>query len=94
MISTRGEKTMAAKKAHKHRKTKLTIKGKGECGSKVHCDISFDSSGNLIIKDKSGKDIAPLSGNPNCTMDDNIIEGLASKNPTWVKIGGRWYKIG
>lgn len=80
--------------AKKKRNSKLTISGVGESGSKVHCDIEFDASGDVIVKSKSGKTITPLTGDPSCSVGDMVIEGLASKNPTWVKIGGRWYKIG
>lgn len=74
------------------RQTKLTITGTGETGDKIHCKISFKKkTDDPVVKDATGNDAEVLQTRP---PGLSIIEEIVGENPTWVKIGGKWYKIG
>ena len=82
------------------RKRELSIKGKGELAH-VDVDITFDTeTGELVeIKNKNtgGGVVENPPGqedNPECTLNNIILESLVDFNPTWVKINGKWYRIG
>ena len=70
------------------------FKGWDEDGNKIVFKLKGkDSSGKPIVTDEDGSPI-PETSQPPYDEDDVIIELLVSQNPTWVKIGGRWYKVG
>ena len=53
-----------------------------------------DGDGNPIIVDKDG---TPIPEHPAGPADPDKLELAAEifvENPTWIKIGGRWYCIG
>ena len=77
-------------------KAKIQIKGTGPGGNDINMWVIFneDKQEWEVSKNPSpGTPETPIAGNPDCGLDDIIIEGLAAKNPCWVKVGGRWYKI-
>jgi len=71
---------------------KIKEKGSGTEKTKL-CIVDYDTNGTTPGPiDKNGK---PLAADPtySSASDDKVLEGLDDKNPTWVKIGGIWYRI-
>lgn len=56
-------------------------------------EIKFDKHGNIRkMIDGNGDDLVEDSGFVEMP-GDNVIEAIADRNPSWVRINGRWYYI-
>lgn len=75
------------------KKSKITIHGKGETGDDIKCKIEFDpiTDDPIVSGLPSGVPDEVLQSRP---VGMTIIEEIVGHNPTWVKIGGKWYRIG
>lgn len=74
----------------------IKIKDKSQSGGNEKtkiCVIDFDATGNTPVPiDSNGNPLKVAKGYTG-HADNIILEGFDDENPSWVKIGGKWYYI-
>ncbi|MEE4166674.1 MAG: hypothetical protein V2I35_11795 [Desulfocapsaceae bacterium] len=54
----------------------------------------YDNHGEPIVMSNDNRRITGQDEQPPELTEDDLVMKVYSVNPTWVKIGGRWYRIG